>query len=311
MESIDASSSNVILCILAISILLATIGIVCYVFQPALGQKPFDRDNIIQEQLHVASSNDIAGSNAMDRAYLLSLIIPAYNEEERLPPMLTSTIEYLHSNKDTIMQQCYEALQIKTAAAGDDTDIKHHCPFQIIIVNDGSSDETVKSIQDILQNDYHKKKDINQAISIKLLTLKQNSGKGAAVKAGMLHSKSKLSLMLDADGATTFSSLHSLLQQMKSSKACIAFGSRAHLQENSKAQRSLVRTLLMNAFHFFVEALIGGEICDTQCGFKLFRGEVVRGLFGNLHLQRWAFDTELVVIAERLGFGIVEVGVEW
>lgn len=133
------------------------------------------------------------------------------------------------------------------------------------------------------------------------------------MKAGMLRSSSsKLCLMVDADGATTFSSLHDLLNNLKSDpEARIAFGSRAHLQEQSKAKRSFMRTLLMNGFHFFVEFLVGSEIKDTQCGFKLFRGDVVKDLFGNLHLQRWAFDTELVVIAGKQGVGIVEVGVEW
>ena len=314
MESIEFGK-------LLASILLVAVAIIYYIFQPALGQKPFDKDNIIQEHLSIRENNDNNGdkrtcSNDNDGAgndYLLSLIIPAYNEEERLPPMLESTIEYLHTFKDTIVQQCQEALAVHEK---NETNKKIQNPFQIIIVNDGSTDTTVKSAQNILHKISTQNNKLLQSTSITILTLQQNSGKGAAVKAGMLHStttlNSKLSLMLDADGATTFSSLHSLLQDLNSNpNAQIAFGSRAHLQEASKAQRSFTRTILMNAFHFFVEQLVGGKIKDTQCGFKLFRGAVVGGLFHNLHLQRWAFDTELIVIAERFGFEIVEVGVEW
>ena len=307
-ESLDNITSYI-----CIAIVLVLVALFFYLFQPALSQKSFDESNILLEKLppldESSSTND---ANTTDDEYLLSLIIPAYNEEERLPPMLKSTIEYLHKYEDTIVKECNDVLR---HIGEGESPIDIHQYFQIIIVNDGSSDGTVQSVKNLLQNNdttTHKNRINQSTTSIKLLTLKQNSGKGAAVKAGMLHSKSKLSLMLDADGATTFSSIHALLHKMKTTKAPIAFGSRAHLQEKSKAQRSFVRTLLMNAFHMFVEVLIGGEIRDTQCGFKLFRGEdLVGALFETLHLQRWAFDTELVVIAERLGVDIVEVGVEW
>jgi dolichyl-phosphate beta-glucosyltransferase len=141
-----------------------------------------------------------------------------------------------------------------------------------------------------------------------LLTLQQNSGKGYAVKTGMLAAKGALRLMVDADGATDFGSGLALLLDTTATSS-IVFGSRAHLA--SKAQRSAVRTILMHAFHFFVEVLCSSKVRDTQCGFKLFSAEAAQALFQTQHLQRWAFDIELVILAERVGLSIEEVGVPW
>jgi len=128
----------------------------------------------------------------------------------------------------------------------------------------------------------------------------------------MLHASAHFCLMADADGATNISSgLPKLLQTIYGKKTPIVFGSRAHLQEKSQATRSASRTFLMYAFHFFVKVLCSRHINDTQCGFKLFTFSAKESLFNNLHLTRWAFDTELVVIIEKLNLKIVEVGVEW
>lgn len=290
---------------LAVFILLAAIVIIVYIFQPALTQTTFNADNVLVEKIGINESGITDG----EENFLLSLVIPAFNEEERIPPMLKSTLDFLHSSKDELAKHCNEALALGKGKRNKQTIHQQSLPFQIIIVNDGSSDNTIQSVQRLIEKEYFKS--IQSTTAIKLLTLKQNAGKGAAVKAGMLHSNAKLALMLDADGATTISSLFSLLEEMKTRKAQMVFGSRAHLQDKSRAERSFVRTLLMKAFHFFVEFLIGSDVKDTQCGFKLFRGDIIQTLFGNLHLQRWAFDTELIVIAERLGLSVAEVGVEW
>lgn len=114
--------------------------------------------------------------------------------------------------------------------------------------------------------------------------------------------------MVDADGATDLGQgLDRCLKEI--SKTPAVFGSRAHLQET--AQRSWIRTALMRAFHFFVHLLCSSQVNDTQCGFKLFTRKAAMDLFGNLHLRRWAFDTELVMLAERLGSLVSEVAVPW
>lgn len=135
--------------------------------------------------------------------------------------------------------------------------------------------------------------------------------------------KGHYSLMVDADGATDFgpglqnlvenisSSLSSSTQSEGANKMIAVFGSRAHLEGESTAKRSLVRSFLMWAFHFFVRLLVSSSIKDTQCGFKLFDQQAARLIFGNLHLQRWAFDTEVVCLCHLLQVTMMEVSVPW
>ena len=140
--------------------------------------------------------------------------------------------------------------------------------------------------------------------TVKIVSMHKNVGKGGAVKVGTLQSVGQLCLMVDADGATDISDgLPKVLNSMKdlvgnNIKNCTArrttilppaavFGSRAHLEEESSAKRSKIRTILMHSFHFFVKLLCSPRIKDTQCGFKLFTHSAVVLLFTNLHLRRW------------------------
>lgn len=171
-----------------------------------------------------------------------------------------------------------------------------------IIVSDGSTDGTLQVAESYASSKGNTKDSI-----WKVVILLTNSGKGAAVRAGMLAATGALRLMVDADGATDFDALVKLLE--KDISAPIVFGSRAHLA--SQTQRSFIRTLLMHAFHCCVNLLVGSTIQDTQCGFKLFTAQAAEVLFSSLHLQRWAFDIELVVLANRLALSVQEVGVPW
>ena len=183
-----------------------------------------------------------------------------------------------------------------------------------VVVSDGSKDGT----EDVVR-DYARRSVQQHTIRScwKLLVLSPNQGKGAAVRHGMPRSRGQWRLMVDADGATSFQELFALLDRSidktKNKTVEVVFGSRAHLQESSKAKRSFVRTVLMHAFHFFVDILCNnrGNVRDTQCGFKLFTAQAANQLFGSLHLQRWAFDIELVVLCGLLGWSIEEVPVEW
>ena len=251
---------------------------------------------------------------------LLSLIIPAYNEEERLPLMLSHTIQCLVQYRTEIIQLCQQVISLDNINPVGDS-------IEIVIVNDGSKDDTVSCTQRMVQAMI--KKDLATfpgILSIRFINLTHNRGKGAAVQVGMLKSHGNLCLMLDADGATDFATgIMTLLQKMifmSSSQnlyptkvGLSVFGSRAHLQENKEGgqhiQRSLVRVILMKAFHFFVKTLCSSKIKDTQCGFKLFTRSAAQTLFQNLHLRRWAFDIELVVMSELLDLPVEEVSVTW
>lgn len=292
------SSTDVLILVGTLSIMI----LIRFIFSPALQSA---RQHHHPDELLLHSEYTHNQKQDILNKYLLTIIIPAYNESQRLNIMLKDTMDYLQQNATTLCQDClhynvHKSFNTKT-------------PFCVVIVNDGSNDDTVSCAKEFLEssNEYSK-------ISHEILSLPQNRGKGAAVKTGMLHSytNSHMLLMADADGATNIASIVDLLQTMlqhskHSTSLPVVFGSRAHLSHESKAKRSRIRTWLMQAFHFFVKTLCSRKIHDTQCGFKLFPSNSIPLLFGNLHLERWAFDTELVVISERLGINIEEVAVEW
>ena len=235
--------------------------------------------------------NKIPYPSVFDEATLyVSFVVPAYNEESRLPTMLNETIEYLQRRQN------------------DDPD---NFTYEIIIVDDGSKDNTANVALEYAKDHSHPNSEI------RLLRQPVNMGKGAAIQAGCLHARGKLILMVDADGATKIDEFGELEKRLLSSvqstnnKQCIVVGSRAHIEEASKAQRTFVRKILGLGFHTLV--LISGVrgVHDTQCGFKLFSREAARWLFPNQHIQRWCFDPELLVIGKKKGMPIIEVPVEW
>ncbi|CAB1316932.1 unnamed protein product, partial [Coregonus sp. 'balchen'] len=179
------------------------------------------------------------------------------------------------------------------------------------------------------------------ADKVRVLTLVKNRGKGGAVRMGTLSSRGRLILMADADGATKFADVEKVEAGLhnvntKPNHDCknprwfhflswylltpviscpenmaISCGSRAHLEEDAVASRSLFRTFLMYGFHFLVWFFCVRGIKDTQCGFKLFTREAALKTFSSLHVERWAFDVELLYIAQCFKIPVAEVAVNW
>jgi len=210
----------------------------------------------------------------------LSVIVPAYNEEERLPTMLDEALDFLDKRKKT--------------------------SYEVIIVDDGSKDKTSE-----VGRRYTKKFGGNK---VRVLTLAKNRGKGGAVRMGMLRARGLFLLFADADGATFFPELSKLEEEMNridDDGQGIVCGSRAHLQDESIASRTLVRTILMYGFHFCVWIFAVKNVRDTQCGFKLLDRSTARIVFRSLHIERWAFDVEMLKIAEMLSIPVSEVAVKW
>jgi len=215
----------------------------------------------------------------------LSVIIPAYNEQKRMPIMLDETLEYLEKRSNNDKEFTYE----------------------LIIVDDGSKDQTSK-----VGLNYSKKYSTEK---IRVLTLLKNRGKGGAVKRGMMCARGKYLLFADADGATKFSDIERVEKSLKEieniNQYGMAIGSRAHLEDKAVAKRSPFRNLLMYGFHFLVTILGVRGIKDTQCGFKLVTRKSGQLLFPNLHIERWAFDVELIFVSQSLSIPVKEVAVNW
>ncbi|XP_071951572.1 dolichyl-phosphate beta-glucosyltransferase-like [Antedon mediterranea] len=216
----------------------------------------------------------------------LSVVVPSYNEEERLPIMLDEALEYLESRQKENSSFTYE----------------------IVVVDDGSKDKTSE-----VALEYCKKWSISK---VRVLTLAQNRGKGGAVRLGVFSSRGRKILFADADGATKFedyTSMDKALQGLlkNDNEMGIVCGSRAHLQSEAVAERSFFRTILMYGFHFLVWFLCVRGIKDTQCGFKLLSRKAASQVFTCLHVNRWAFDVELLYIAQCLNIPIAEVAVNW
>ena len=183
--------------------------------------------------------------------------------------------------------------------------------WEVIIVNDGSKDATAAVAGRYVEAE--------GADAVRLLNLHANSGKGAAVRKGANRARGRYVLMADADGATRFADVAALLAAADAlvasdgtgAGAAFAIGSRAHMGDSGGAgggvQRSGLRSLLMWGFHTYMSVMIGGAggIRDTQCGFKLFTRPAAVALFGALHIERWAFDVELVFLAAQLGLPMV------
>jgi len=229
------------------------------------------------------------GSQQQEGSVDLSIVVPAYNETERLPAMLDQAIEFLQNPK--------------TNSTGVES-------WEIIVVDDGSKDKTSETALEYASTLGHHK--------FRVLTLSQNLGKGGAVRRGVRVARGRTVMYADADGATTFSEtnkvydkLNEIAKEVDGKRLGLICGSRAHLEDESVAQRTVFRTILMYGFHACVRIFGCGGVRDTQCGFKLMTRDTARLLFSNLHIERWAFDVELIRIAQATGSPVAEVAVEW
>lgn len=279
---------------IAVSLLALFLSLVLYIFYPALlAAATAARPSTVELIKHSTTLSRRPHAR-------LSIIIPAYNEQARLTYMLETAYQYL--------SQGGRCKALSAMAARDDR--RQPTMVEWILVDDGSTDATVEVYRDFV------KRAAALDMRWKLVQLSSNAGKGAAVAAGMIEATADRSasphycLMVDADGATAFGSgLEALTAELP---APVVWGSRAHLQDSVSDRRHWLRHGLMLGFHLCVRILTGAdEIKDTQCGFKLFEASVAARMFRRLHLRRWAFDTELVVIARRLGYPIREVAVDW
>lgn len=203
----------------------------------------------------------------------ISIVVPAYNEQWRIPATLISIIDYFD-------------------ARGTE--------YEVIVVNDGSKDDTVAIVQ----------KFEKIRTQVRLISLSRNRGKGEAVKSGMLNAHGKYVLFCDADGATPIQEFERLKKAIDNG-AQVAFGSRAMLSSETEVKTVWYRKIIGRTFNLFVNTLLIGEVKDTQCGFKLFTKQSARFLFERQILEGFAFDVEILYLAKKAGMQIQEVAVNW
>ncbi|MGE5183800.1 MAG: dolichyl-phosphate beta-glucosyltransferase [Acidobacteriota bacterium] len=204
----------------------------------------------------------------------LSIVVPAYNEEHRIPP----TLERLHAY---LSQQPLH--------------------YEIVVVDDGSRDDTCGVVTRAMAT----------IPNLRLVRQTPNKGKGAAVRLGMLEARGQIRVMCDADGSMPPEQLPKLLAPITECKAAIAIGSRYAAGAKTDAKQPFYRVLWSRLANRVIQRSLVPGVRDTQCGFKAFTAEAARDLFPYARIDGWAFDLEILALGKRRGFSIVEVGVEW
>jgi dolichyl-phosphate beta-glucosyltransferase len=203
----------------------------------------------------------------------ISIIIPAYNEAARIPETLRRVGDFLDQRGG---------------------------PCEVIVVDDGSADGTAEAAARARPDDPR----------LTVLPLGRNRGKGAAVRAGMLSAAGERLLFSDADLSTPIEDL-ALLEQALAGGADVAIGSRALRESRVEVRQPWYRQTMGKTFNLFVQVLALPGIRDSQCGFKLFRREAARRLFGAQRLPGFSFDVEILFLARKLGYRVEEVPVRW
>jgi dolichyl-phosphate beta-glucosyltransferase len=232
-------------------------------------------DQVLHEtRLHLDQlTQDLGIPRKQKRQVDLSIVIPAYNEKNRLPRTILETIKWC----------------------------KSYCPnYEIIVVDDGSADETLEISKLFSEYDENVKVVANPHL-----------GKGAAVRSGMLNAVGRHVLFMDADGATPLDEITKLRAKLDEGSP-IAIGSRI-VQDPGKTMvvTSFHRKFIGRAFAAIVNLFGVSGIGDTQCGFKMFRGEAVKDIFSRQKLNGFAFDVEILFLARKLSLEISEVPVNW
>jgi glycosyltransferase involved in cell wall biosynthesis len=203
----------------------------------------------------------------------LSVVIPAFNEAARLPRSLELILEHVRASGRT---------------------------YEVIVVDDGSRDSTVATVEAMNE----------EGAGIRLVRHQVNIGKGAAVRTGVLASKGGIVLFTDADLSTPISDSELLISAIEGG-ADVAIGSRAIDRRLVEVRQPIYRETMGRIFNLFVQALLLPGLHDTQCGFKAFRGEVGRELFGAMISRGFDFDPEVLCRARRRGLVIKEIPVHW
>jgi dolichyl-phosphate beta-glucosyltransferase len=205
----------------------------------------------------------------------LTIVVPSLNERDRLPKSLEKIHGYLQESADWTSSE-------------------------IIVVDDGSSDGTAEIIRAM---------SFSSAMEIKVAVHPENRGKGAAVRTGLGLSSGAWVLLTDADLSAPIEGLAILKNAAR--PGVVAIGSRAVERRLVETPQPRHRDLMGRVFNLIVRGLGLSDFRDTQCGFKLFPGDLARSLAAVQRIDGFAYDVELLLLAQRWGYTVREVGVTW
>ena len=202
-----------------------------------------------------------------------SFIIPAYNESERLAFSLPKILDYVRQQE---------------------------LPSEIIVVNDGSKDNTAEIVRRFMASNP----------DVRLVENPGNRGKGYSVRNGMLHATGDVMLFTDADLSSPIYEAGKLFDAIRQG-ADVAIGSRWLQRELQTERQPWYRQLYGRMFNFALRVVLGLKYHDTQCGFKAFTRRAVQTIFTRQRVERWGFDPELLFLADKFELRTAEVPVEW
>ena len=206
----------------------------------------------------------------------LSVVIPAYNEAARLGKTLRAVVDYMRQNFPD---------------------------GEIIVVDDGSTDETAGLARTVFQD--------SGDLRTSVISYKSNLGKGRAVRLGLLAARSDVALFSDADLSTPITEAPKVLDPIVNGQYDVTFGSRALDRKLIGVHQSWRREQGGRVFNLVVRLATGMPFWDTQCGFKAFRMSACRPLIEAATVDRFGFDVEILFLAFRAGLNLKEVPVRW
>ncbi len=214
----------------------------------------------------------------MEQRPYLSIIIPAYNEGGRKREELKKNLEEI----GTYMK---------------DKGIS----YEVIAVNDGSKDNTAEAFRELAP----------LVSKLEIIDRKENRGKWYSVREGFLKARGEFRLLTDADGATSIVNLENFWREMKAGRE-VVIGSRDLEESKIKKHQPKWKEFLGNAGNLLIQFMLGLRgIYDTQCGFKVLSEGAVKNIAPQLKVDRWGGDFEMLAIAKKMGYEIVEIPVVW
>jgi len=205
----------------------------------------------------------------------VSIVIPCYNEERRLEPTLSLSLDWISA--------------------------RMRAPFEMILVNDGSTDRT----RDVLER--VKKK--YSSLAIEIVSYPQNRGKGYAVKTGVLGAQGEKIAVMDADFSVELEEMLKFLEKLDQHD--IVIGTKKHAFSQSDKHQKLTRRILGKGFTLLANVLLGIHFSDITCGLKAFRADVAKTIFARQRMERFSYDAEILFLAKRISCNIAELPIKW